>query len=154
EFFPYSGRIGRLFPSTFQKVSDRRVGQPHRSRAVRLMRDGCSPMERAPRCSTRHASRACAPAAPRGSRMTDTSTVPPVAGPRPDERLNIVRSLPFAAVHLAPLAALVTGVTVRAVVVAVVLFYLRMFFITAGYHRYFAHRSYKMGRVVQFVMAA
>ena len=28
-----------------------------------------------------------------------------------------------------------------------------MFFITAGYHRYFAHRSYKMGRVAGFVMA-
>ena len=29
----------------------------------------------------------------------------------------------------------------------------RMFFITAGYHRYFSHRSYRMGRVTQFVMA-
>jgi stearoyl-CoA desaturase (delta-9 desaturase) len=28
-----------------------------------------------------------------------------------------------------------------------------MFFITAGYHRYFAHKSYKLGRVAQFVMA-
>ena len=28
-----------------------------------------------------------------------------------------------------------------------------MFFITAGYHRYFAHRSYKMARVPQFLMA-
>ena len=29
----------------------------------------------------------------------------------------------------------------------------RMFFITAGYHRYFSHRSFRMGRVTQFVMA-
>ena len=28
-----------------------------------------------------------------------------------------------------------------------------MFFITAGYHRYFAHRSYKTGRVFQFILA-
>jgi stearoyl-CoA desaturase (delta-9 desaturase) len=28
-----------------------------------------------------------------------------------------------------------------------------MFFITAGFHRYFAHRAYKMGRVMQWVMA-
>jgi stearoyl-CoA desaturase (delta-9 desaturase) len=28
-----------------------------------------------------------------------------------------------------------------------------MFFITAGYHRYFAHRSYRMGRIPQFLMA-
>jgi stearoyl-CoA desaturase (delta-9 desaturase) len=30
---------------------------------------------------------------------------------------------------------------------------LRMFGVTAGYHRYFSHRSYKLGRVAQFVMA-
>ena len=34
-----------------------------------------------------------------------------------------------------------------------VLYWGRMFFITAGYHRYFSHRSYKLGRVMQFVMA-
>ncbi len=28
-----------------------------------------------------------------------------------------------------------------------------MFFITAGYHRYFSHRSYKVGRVTQFIIA-
>lgn len=30
---------------------------------------------------------------------------------------------------------------------------IRMFGITAGYHRYFSHRSYKLGRVAQFLMA-
>lgn len=30
---------------------------------------------------------------------------------------------------------------------------IRMFAITAGYHRYFSHRSYKLGRVSQFLMA-
>ncbi len=29
----------------------------------------------------------------------------------------------------------------------------RMFGVTAGYHRYFSHRSYRMGRVAQFLMA-
>lgn len=29
----------------------------------------------------------------------------------------------------------------------------RMFGVTAGYHRYFSHRSYKLGRAAQFVMA-
>jgi len=33
------------------------------------------------------------------------------------------------------------------------LYWLRMFAITAGYHRYFAHRSYKTSRVFQFVLA-
>jgi stearoyl-CoA desaturase (Delta-9 desaturase) len=31
---------------------------------------------------------------------------------------------------------------------------LRMFGVTAGYHRYFSHRSYKLNRVNQFIMAA
>jgi stearoyl-CoA desaturase (delta-9 desaturase) len=37
--------------------------------------------------------------------------------------------------------------------VAVSLYYARMFFLTAGFHRYFAHRSYKTSRPVQFILA-
>ena len=33
------------------------------------------------------------------------------------------------------------------------LYVVRMFGITAGYHRYFAHRSYKTSRAFQFVLA-
>jgi len=32
-------------------------------------------------------------------------------------------------------------------------YFVRMFGITAGYHRYFSHRSYKVGRVSQFLLA-
>ncbi len=71
----------------------------------------------------------------------------------PDERQNRLTSIPFWLMHLVPLLAIVTGVSARAVVLCVALFYVRMFFITAGYHRYFAHRSYKMARVPQFLMA-
>jgi stearoyl-CoA desaturase (delta-9 desaturase) len=70
-----------------------------------------------------------------------------------DERVNWRTSIPFLAFHLIPLAMLWTGVPLRAVILAVVLYFGRMFFITAGYHRYFAHRSYKLGRVAQFLMA-
>jgi stearoyl-CoA desaturase (Delta-9 desaturase) len=38
-------------------------------------------------------------------------------------------------------------------VLFVVNYFFGMFFITAGYHRYFSHRSYKLGRVPQFIMA-
>ncbi len=38
-------------------------------------------------------------------------------------------------------------------VLCAVLYVTRMFFITAGYHRYFSHRSYRMGRWPQFLMA-
>ena len=71
----------------------------------------------------------------------------------PDERVNWVTSIPFFLIHLACLAAFFTGVTVTSIVLCLALFWGRMFFITAGYHRYFAHKSYKLGRVSQFVMA-
>lgn len=71
----------------------------------------------------------------------------------PSERLNRVTSVPFFLMNLLPLVAIWTGVSVTAAILFVVLFYGRMFCITAGYHRYFSHRSYKMGRVMQFLMA-
>jgi stearoyl-CoA desaturase (delta-9 desaturase) len=72
---------------------------------------------------------------------------------RSNEKLSWALSVPFFLMHLAPLAIFFTGVTLRSVVLCVGLYFVRMFFITAGYHRYFAHRSYKMGRVMRFVMA-
>lgn len=36
---------------------------------------------------------------------------------------------------------------------AVACYYLRMFALSAGFHRYFSHRSYKTGRVFQFALA-
>jgi len=71
----------------------------------------------------------------------------------PDERVNWISSIPFFLIHLACLAAYFTGITVTAIVLCLGLFWVRMFFITAGYHRYFAHKAYKLGRVSQFVMA-
>jgi stearoyl-CoA desaturase (Delta-9 desaturase) len=40
-----------------------------------------------------------------------------------------------------------------AVALCAAFYFVRMFGITAGYHRYFAHRSYRTSRVVQFLMA-
>jgi stearoyl-CoA desaturase (Delta-9 desaturase) len=61
--------------------------------------------------------------------------------------------IPFLLVHAACCAALWTGVTWEAVVLGLVLYWLRMFGITAGYHRYFSHRSYATSRVFQFILA-
>ena len=63
------------------------------------------------------------------------------------------RAVPFIAVHLACFAVILTGISAVAVGVAVALYVVRMFFITAIYHRYFSHRSYRAGRIVQFAMA-
>ena len=70
----------------------------------------------------------------------------------PDERVNPVTSVPFVIIHLLPLLAVFTGVSTTALVLLFVTYFGRLFFITAGYHRYFAHRSYKLARVPQFLM--
>jgi stearoyl-CoA desaturase (Delta-9 desaturase) len=70
-----------------------------------------------------------------------------------DERVDWVHNIPFFTVHLVPLLAFVTGVTTFDILLCIGLYVSRMFFITGAYHRYFAHRSYKMGRTMQFLMA-
>ncbi|MCC7442998.1 MAG: acyl-CoA desaturase [Bdellovibrionales bacterium] len=64
------------------------------------------------------------------------------------------KSIPFLALHA---AAVVGGFLVDwtwgGIALCAGLYYLRMFAITAGYHRYFSHRTYKTGRVFQFLMA-
>jgi stearoyl-CoA desaturase (Delta-9 desaturase) len=70
-----------------------------------------------------------------------------------DDRLNVRSSLAFFAVHLIPFLAVFTGITRAALVLAFVTYTTRMFCITAGYHRYFAHKSYRLSRVAQFALA-
>jgi stearoyl-CoA desaturase (delta-9 desaturase) len=70
-----------------------------------------------------------------------------------DERVNLAKNIHYLAIHLLPFAAFLTGFTQRDVILCIALYCVRMFFITGVYHRYFAHRSYKMGRAMQFVMA-
>jgi len=62
-------------------------------------------------------------------------------------------SIPFIVVHLACFGAIWTGVTASALWLCLALYVIRMFGVTAGYHRYFSHRSYRAGRVVQFLLA-
>ena len=70
-----------------------------------------------------------------------------------DERVDWKGSAPFIAVQFIPLLAVFTGVTTKAVVFGVVAYVVRMLAITAGYHRYFAHRSYRLPRAPQAVLA-
>lgn len=55
-------------------------------------------------------------------------------------------TIAFILVHLVPLAAIWTGVTATSVILAITLYVARMFGITAGYHRFFSHRSFKTSR--------
>jgi stearoyl-CoA desaturase (delta-9 desaturase) len=82
---------------------------------------------------------------------TDPSN--PTGADRSVDRTDWVAAIPFFAVHVAPLAAFSVVVTWQDWVLCAVLYLTRMFCITAGYHRYFSHRSYRMGRVAQFLMA-
>ena len=71
----------------------------------------------------------------------------------PQDDIVYPTTIPFILVHLACFGAIWTGVTLQALWVAVTLYFVRMWAITAGYHRYFSHRSYKTNRVMQFFIA-
>jgi len=62
-------------------------------------------------------------------------------------------AIPFVLVHLACFAAIWTGITWSAVALGVALYWVRIFCIGAGYHRYFSHRAYSTSRVFQFLLA-
>jgi stearoyl-CoA desaturase (delta-9 desaturase) len=59
----------------------------------------------------------------------------------------------FLLVHVAALGVFFIGFSWRGVAICLGSYYLRMFGITAGFHRYFSHRTYRLGRVSQFLMA-
>ena len=64
-----------------------------------------------------------------------------------------IQNLPFISIHLACLAVFFVQPTPLALVLCTVAYLVRMFGITAGYHRYFSHRTYKTSRWFQFVLA-
>jgi stearoyl-CoA desaturase (delta-9 desaturase) len=86
--------------------------------------------------------------------MSEPMRTNPAALPPAGRRLPVwVMAVPFVALHLALPAVLVVPFTWGAVLLCGVNYLWRMFGITAGYHRYFAHRSYQTSRFFQFVLA-
>jgi stearoyl-CoA desaturase (delta-9 desaturase) len=70
------------------------------------------------------------------------------------EERYTVASIPFALVHVVAIVGVaLLGFSWSGVLLALGLYYLRMFGITAGFHRYFSHRGYKTSRAFQFVLA-
>jgi len=67
--------------------------------------------------------------------------------------INWLRCMPFIFIHVASIGAIWTGWSVTALVACLFFFWLRMFAITAFYHRLFSHRSYKTNRFWQFCFA-
>jgi stearoyl-CoA desaturase (delta-9 desaturase) len=76
-----------------------------------------------------------------------------LASANPDSPLRL-SSVPFVLVHLVALATpLVAPVSWSWVALAAAVYAVRMFAITAGYHRYFSHRAFKTSRAFQLVLA-
>ena len=86
-------------------------------------------------------------------RWFDTSEPAGPADPANDERIDWLRALPFAGMHIACLWVFQVGVSATALLVALALYALRMFAITGFYHRYFSHRAFRTSRPVQFAFA-
>jgi stearoyl-CoA desaturase (delta-9 desaturase) len=63
------------------------------------------------------------------------------------------RCIPFVVLHLSCLGVLIVGWSWFAIGLAAVLYFFRMFAVTAFFHRYFAHRAFKTSRWAQFLFA-
>ena len=68
-------------------------------------------------------------------------------------KVDWARTAPFLALHVAVLSVFLVGWSPTAVIVALLLYAVRMFAITGFYHRYFSHRTFRTSRVMQFVFA-
>jgi stearoyl-CoA desaturase (delta-9 desaturase) len=68
-------------------------------------------------------------------------------------RVEWFRVLPFFLLHASCLLVFVVGWSWIAIAAAVFVHFVRVFGLTAFYHRYFSHRAFKTSRVVQFLGA-
>ena len=75
------------------------------------------------------------------------------AMPVADDDIVYPSAVPFLLIHLAAFAAILTGITSTALILGAALYVVRMFGVTAGYHRYFSHRAFTTGRAMQLVLA-
>ena len=71
----------------------------------------------------------------------------------PGERLSLIVSLPFLSVHVGAIYALTISPSPFALFMVGLMYFIRMFGITAGFHRLFSHRSFKTNRLFQFFLA-
>jgi stearoyl-CoA desaturase (delta-9 desaturase) len=69
------------------------------------------------------------------------------------KKTNYGRWLPFIFLHLICLGVIWVGCSAVAVALALALYVVRMFAITAFYHRYFSHKTFKTSRTAQFIFA-
>jgi stearoyl-CoA desaturase (delta-9 desaturase) len=87
--------------------------------------------------------------------MAKLSAVASEIPDRPNDfKIRWVDNVPYWGVHAMALAGIIySGWSWAGLGIAIALYFGRMFFVTAGYHRYFAHRTYKTSRFFQFILA-
>ncbi len=68
-------------------------------------------------------------------------------------KIDLFKSIPFFLVHFAVLLVFFIPFRWELLLLCLASYGIRMFAITAGFHRYFSHRAYKMGRIAQFIIA-
>src|SRR5260370_28906791 len=85
----------------------------------------------------------------RGTRAPACQAVPRESA----DRIEWVKSLPFFLLHAACLLVFWCGVSWAALAVCALLYTIRVGSISAGFHRYFSHRTYKTTRAFQFLLA-
>ena len=69
------------------------------------------------------------------------------------DRVDLARCLSLVVLHLGCLGVIWVGWSWFAVTIAIALYFIRMFSVTAFLHRYFSHRSFKTSRFMQFIFA-
>ncbi len=70
-----------------------------------------------------------------------------------EDNVNLIDSTPLLFMHLMLVGLFFVGFSWIALGVCAFLYFLRVFALTGGYHRYFSHNSYKTSRVFQFILA-
>lgn len=87
-------------------------------------------------------------------RWIDSANNPTAIHPDGDgDAIDWSRIVPFIVLHLACALVFWVGSSSTAIWVALASYLVRMFAITAFFHRYFSHRAFKTGRITQFVFA-
>src|SRR5262245_39744505 len=74
--------------------------------------------------------------------------------PAPRKQYHWLTSIPFFLIHLVALGgAIWVGFSWEMLLLAVFFYYVRIFFVTAAYHRYFSHRTFRTSRAFQLFLA-
>ena len=70
-----------------------------------------------------------------------------------EDNVRLIDSTPLVFIHLACIGLFFVGISPVAIGMCILMYFIRVFAITGGYHRYFSHRTYNTSRVFQFMLA-